>query len=50
MVARLLEQTGAPAHLLELELTESLVLDDFQRYAAARAGQWLASIGIRSAD
>jgi len=28
MVARLLEQTGAPAHLLELELTESLVLDD----------------------
>jgi hypothetical protein len=32
------------------DCSESLVLDDFQRYAAGRARQWLASIGIRPVD
>ncbi len=47
LVKRVLEETGLPPHLLELEVTESVVMDDFDQAAAVLRG--VRSLGVRVA-
>lgn len=44
-LGRILEKTGAPPHLLKLEVTESLLMDDPERITEIMTG--LRSLGIR---
>ena len=46
-VAEVLAQTGLPAHLLELELTESLIIDNAEAFVAILAR--LVQLGVRLA-
>lgn len=47
LVQRVLDETGLPPHCLELEVTESVVMDDFDQAAAVLRG--VRDLGVRLA-